>query len=332
MENKNAPEYEAWPGTLAGQEKALQWVASRSKWLDRPKKESAELGQVYVLCLNDRIDRVRDFLSANGLAGKAAVLSAFTPQDFSIEELIASGIVAPDPPQGRPMHQWLREVCCSLGHMAIAIDSERSGSSQYLVFEDDLEPRDQSSEAARLVRAAKNIPWDFLYFSYSHADMLESQKHSADFFRLVGHLTTNAFAVRSHTRRDLIQSWLPIGAAIDVHLRDSTKDSGQFVLGANRRIFNQDRSSVSSQISADRSVAPPKWKPILRQKILARAHSFIARTGEVGYDETILQIDGLREGRPMQQNGVHFFNWTWRLITLWLSRHTEKGIKSPSPR
>ncbi|MDG2335671.1 MAG: hypothetical protein P8Q97_15740 [Myxococcota bacterium] len=332
MESKDAPEHESYPQTLAGQDKSLQWVASRSKWLERPTQESAELGQVYVLCLNDRIDRVRDFLSANRLAGKASILSAFTPEDFSVEELIENEIVAPTPPQGRPMHQWMREICCSLGHMAIANDSERSGSSQYLVFEDDLEPIDQSSEAARLVRAAENIPWDFLYFSYSHADMLESQRHSADFFRLVGHLTTNAFAVRSHTRRDLLRSWLPIGAAIDVHLRDSAKGAGQFVLGAARRIFNQDRSGLSSRISPNRSVPPPKWKPILPQKILAKAHSLIARTGEVGYDETILQIDGVREGRSTPENGVRFFNWTWRLITLWSGRHTEKDIKSPSPR
>ena len=106
---------------------ALKWLVSRAQWLDRSSDTCFGLAPVYVLCLDERIAHVRQFLENNGIEGRVSIVRAFTPEEVDLQEFIDRGIVDAEFIKGRDRKKRVLELCVSLGHLAIALDSQLTG-------------------------------------------------------------------------------------------------------------------------------------------------------------------------------------------------------------
>ena len=273
---------------------ALKWLASKAQWLDRSSDTCFGLAPVYVLCLDERIAHVRQFLEKNGIEGRVSIVRAFTPEEVDLQEFIDRGIVDAEFIKGRDRKKRVLELCFSLGHLAIALDSQLTGSDGYLCFEDDLEVQDYREPLSLLLKSGSSFAWDLFYFSYCLADTHKSRSVTGDLLQLRGQLCANAYAVRRHACDALLSAWLPIYSPPDIYLRDFAETEDLLVLGAAHRIFNQDRFSIASTFGNGREVPPPKWRPHLRQKLLARARALLNPSDPIGYDKALYEIDQRR--------------------------------------
>jgi len=274
---------------------ALNWLASKAQWFDRCDDNCFGLGSVYVLCLEERIEHARQFLEKNGLQGRVSIIRAFTPENVNPQEFVDRGIVDPDFIKGRDRKKRVLELCFSLGHLAIALDSQLTGSDGYVCFEDDIEVQDRREPLNLLLKSGGSFPWDILYFSYCLANSNKSRSVTDDLLRLRGQLCTNAYAIRGHARDALLSAWLPIYSPPDAYLRDFAETEDLLVLGATHRIFNQDRFSIASTFGQGRNIPAPKWRPHLRQKLLARALALLNPSDPIRYDRALYEMDRRRD-------------------------------------
>ena len=154
---------------------ALTWLVSRAQWLDRSSDTCYGLAPVCVLCLDERIAHVRQFLEKNGIEGRASIVRAFIPEEVDLQEFIDRGIVDAEFIKGRDRKKRVLELCVSLGHLAIALDSQLTGSNGYLCFEDDLEVQDYREPLSLLLKSGSSFAWDLFYFSYCLAGRQKSR-------------------------------------------------------------------------------------------------------------------------------------------------------------
>ena len=280
------------------QYEALKWFASKVEWIEKSNRPAFGLGPAYMVCMEDRLGHARRFIEKNGIEKQVSIIKAFTPDSLNLPELVERGIVSSKFTQGRNRERRIREICCSLGHLAATLDSQLAGFDVHIHLEDDNEICDGRDDIDSLIRSAASFEWQLFYFSYSHADMQRSQRLTEGVYRLVGQHCTNAYAVRSQARDAMLDSWTPINSAVDIYLRDFAQKEDLFVLGAARRVLNQDRSVFGSAIAANREFSSPQWSPLFLQKILSRLISVTKLAGSRGYDEIISLIDRYRSTGP----------------------------------
>jgi len=279
----------------AASQETLEWFASKVQWVEHCNETCFGLAPTYVLCLDERIGRVREFLKNNGIENRVSIVRAFTPESLDLEEFIDRGMVDAGFIGGRNRKKRILELCFSLGHLAIALDSYLANSDGYICFEDDIEALDRRETLSMLLGSGSSFAWDLFYFSYCLADAHRSPSLTSDLLRLRGQLCINAFAVRRHARDALVKAWLPIYSPPDTYLRDFAETEEFMVLGATHRIFNQDRFSIASTLEKGREVPAPKWRPSLIQKLRARAKALLNPNDPVGYDRALYKIDQRRD-------------------------------------
>jgi len=115
----------------------------------------------------------------------------------------------------------------------------------------------------------------------------------------------------------MLDSWTPINNAVDRYLRDFAQREDLFVLGAARRVLNQDRSVFGSAIGANREFPPPQWSPLFLQKLLARLISITKFGDPRRYGEVISLVDRYRSTGPTTINNSDVALRIWSKI----SRH-----------
>jgi len=296
---------------------ALKWFASKVEWIEKSNRPAFGLGPAYMVCMEDRLGHARRFIEENGIENQVSIIKAFTPDSLNLPELVERGIISSGFIQGRHRETRIREICCSLGHLAATLDSQLAGFDIHVHLEDDNEIHDDRDDIDSLIRCAASFEWQLFYFSYSHADMQRSQRLAEGVYRIVGQLCTNAYAVRSHARDAMLDSWTPINNAVDRYLRDFAQREDLFVLGAARRVLNQDRSVFGSAIGANREFPPPQWSPLFLQKLLARLISITKFGDPRRYGEVISLVDRYRSTGPTTINNSDVALRIWSKI----SRH-----------
>jgi hypothetical protein len=204
------------------QHEALKWFASKVEWIEKSSRSAFGLGPAYMVCMEDRLGHARRFIEKNGIENQVSIIKAFTPDSLNLPELVERGIISSRFIQGRHRETRIREICCSLGHLAATLDSQLAGLNVHIHLEDDIEIRDDRDDIDSLIRSAASFEWQLFYFSYSHADLQRSQRLAEGVYRIVGQLCTNAYAVRSQARDAMGDRTYKLGSSI-------TSEPGRYV-------------------------------------------------------------------------------------------------------
>ena len=303
----------------------IDWFVRESTWIERSTDRHFDLGPIYIVAMESRLDHIRRFLEQNGLQGQVSILKAFTPEALDMDEALDLGLVSPDFPKsaGTPNHQ--AAFCCTMSHIACWLDAERHEVGSCFFLEDDLALVDERDQVSEVVKAALREPWSAFYLSYSHAEEEQCRLVNDHLLELKGQLCTNAYTLDPLARRELLNSAFPIFKIVDWYIRNQAERNEWRVIGSRTLLFQQARATVQSTLGQTRQFSAPAWRATTLQKVLSGTYSALTFSGENGYDHAISLIDRQRQGRLSVQETRH------PLIRIWkqLDRLTAK--REPQP-
>ncbi|MCH2187941.1 glycosyltransferase family 25 protein [Myxococcota bacterium] len=303
----------------------IDWLVRESTWIERSTDRHFDLGPIYIVGLESRLDHIWRFLEQNGLLGQVSILKAFTPEALAMDEAVDLGLVSPDFPQLFGTINCQASLCCAISHIACWLDAERHEVGSCFFLEDDLALVDERDQVSEVVKLALREPWSAFYLSYSHAEEDQCRLINDHLLELKGQLCTNAYALEPSARRDLLNSAFPIFQVVDWYIRTQVERNEWRVIGSRTLLFQQDRATVQSALLQSRQFPAPAWRATTLQKVLAGTYSALTFSGENGYDHAISLIDRQRQGRLSIQETRH------PLIRIWkrLDRLTAK--REPQP-
>ncbi len=116
-------------------------------------------------------------------------------------------------------HFHAGDVGCTLSHLKTVKRAKELNLSNYLVFEDDMEPAADFIDNFKDFMDQVPANWDMIYFGVN-ADNGNPEKISKNIFRLSKGYTTHAIAVKNTMYDAMIEKWSTPNKQVDVLLSE----------------------------------------------------------------------------------------------------------------